>query len=81
MFLDEEAAAHDGGVVAPPTFINRFRDLKTNLVLSEAELDLPLLLHGEQAINYYKEIRPGDKIMNNLKIIDVVRKKSRTLES
>jgi acyl dehydratase len=78
MFLDEEAAAHDGGVVAPPTFINCFRDLKTNLVLSEAEVDLPLLLHGEQAINYYKEIRPGDEIVHKLKIIDVGRKKSRT---
>jgi len=78
MFLDEEAAAHDGGVVAPPTFINCFRDLKTNLVLSEAEVDLPLLLHGEQAINYYKEIRPGDEIVHKLKIIDVGRKKSCT---
>jgi len=78
MFLDEEAAAHAGGVVAPPTLINCFRDLKTNLVLSEAEVDLPLLLHGEQVINFYKEIRPGEEIMHKIKIVEVGRKKSST---
>ena len=80
LFLDDEVAAEsaNAGVVAPPTFINCFRDFKTTLVLSETEVDLPLLLHGEQVIHYYKPVRPGDTIWHKIKVVDVGRKKSRT---
>lgn len=80
LFLDDEVAAEsaNAGVLAPPTFINCFRDFKTTLVLSETEVDLPLLLHGEQVINYYKPVRPGDTIWHKIKVVDVGRKKSRT---
>jgi acyl dehydratase len=80
LFLDDEVAGQSAneGVVAPPTFINCFRDFKTTLVLSEAEVDLPLLLHGEQVINYYKPVRPGDTVWNKIKVIDTGRKKSKT---
>jgi acyl dehydratase len=80
LFLDEEIAGKsaNGEVIAPPTFINCFRDYKTALVLSEAEVDLPLLLHGEQVIYYYKPIRPGDTIWHKIKIVDVGRKVSKT---
>jgi acyl dehydratase len=80
LFLDEEIAAQSdyGGVTAPPTFINCFRDFKTTLVLSETEVDLPLLLHGEQVIHYYKSIKPGDSIWHKIKVIDAGRKKSKT---
>lgn len=80
LFLDEETAKSSGnaGIVAPPTFINCFRDHKTTLVLSEAEVDLPLLLHGEQIIHYFKPIRPGDTVWNKIKVVDVGRKKSKT---
>jgi len=80
LFLDEETAAGSayGGVVAPPTFINCFRDFKTALVLSETQVDLPLLLHGEQTIHYYKPVRPGDEIWHKIKVVDAGRKKSRT---
>ena len=80
LFLDEAIAGQsaNGGIVAPPTFINCFRDFKTTLVLSEAEVDLPLLLHGEQVINYYKPVRPGDTVWNKIKVIETGRKKSKT---
>jgi acyl dehydratase len=80
LFLDDEVASQSSneGIVAPPTFINCFRDFKTTLVLSETEVDLPLLLHGEQVINYYKPVRPGDTIWHKIKVVDVGRKKSRT---
>jgi acyl dehydratase len=80
LFLDEGIAGQsaNAGIVAPPTFINCFRDFKTTLVLSEAEVDLPLLLHGEQVINYYKPVRPGDTVWNKIKVIDTGRKKSKT---
>jgi len=80
LFLDEEVAeaSDNKGIIAPPTFINCFRDFKTALVLSEAEVDLPLLLHGEQVIRYFKPIRPGDVLWHKIKIIEAGRKDSRT---
>ncbi|MCC6889900.1 MAG: MaoC family dehydratase N-terminal domain-containing protein [Hyphomicrobiales bacterium] len=80
LFLDEELAAQsaNGGIVAPPTMINCFRDFKTALVLSEAEVDLPLLLHGEQVIHYYRPLRPGDTVWHKIKVIETGRKSSRT---
>lgn len=80
LFLDQDIAARsaNGGVVAPPTFINCFRDFKTVLVLSEAEVDLPLLLHGEQIIHYYRPIRPGDTVFHKIKVVETGRRKSKT---
>jgi acyl dehydratase len=80
LFLDPDSAGKtsNAGVVAPPTFINCFRDFKTALVLSETEVDLPLLLHGEQVIRYYKPVRPGDRIFHKIKVVDAGRKKSKT---
>lgn len=80
LFLDPAIAAQSEncGVVAPPTFINCFRDFKTALVLSEAEVDLPLLLHGEQVIRYYKPVRPGDEVFSKIKVVETGRKKSKT---
>lgn len=80
LFLDSGQAdtSENGGIVAPPTFINCFRDFKTALVLSETEVDLPLLLHGEQVIRYYKPVRPGDRVLHKIKVTEVGRKKSKT---
>jgi acyl dehydratase len=80
LFLDPEIATQsaNGGVVAPPTFINCFRDFKTALVLSETEVDLPLLLHGEQVIRFYNPVRPGDRVLHKIKVIEAGRKKSKT---
>lgn len=80
LYLDADIAEQsiNKGVVAPPTFINCFRDFKTVLVLSEAEVDLPLLLHAEQVIRYFKPVRPGDRVLHKIKVIDVGRKKSKT---
>ena len=80
LFLDEEiaSASNNRGVVAPPTLINCFRDFKTALVLSETEVDLPLLLHGEQVIDYYKPVRVGDEVWHKIKVVDAGRKASKT---
>lgn len=80
LFLDPEAASRSAnqGVVAPPTFINCLRDFKTALVLSETEVDLPLLLHGEQVIRYYKPVRPGDRVLHKIKVVEAGRKQSKT---
>ncbi len=80
LFLDDGIASQSGnaGIVAPPTLINCFRDFKTTLVLSETEVDLPLLLHGEQVIHYFKPVRPGDTVWHKIKVVDAGRKKSKT---
>jgi acyl dehydratase len=80
LFLDDVIAGKsaNNGIIAPPTFINCFRDYKTALVLSETEVDLPFLLHGEQVIHYYKPVRPGDKVWHKIKVVDVGRKVSKT---
>lgn len=80
LFLDPETAARSANrtVVAPPTFINCLRDFKTALVLSQTEVDLPLLLHGEQVIRYYKPVRPGDRVLHKIKVVEAGRKQSKT---
>ena len=80
LFSDPDVASLSdyAGVVAPPTFINCFRDHKTALVLSETEVDLPLLLHGEQVIDYFKPVRPGDVVWHKIKVVEAGRKKSKT---
>ncbi len=80
LFLDEATAAASAnrGVVAPPTFINCFRDYKTMLLISELGVDMAMLLHGEQIINFFKPVRPGDTVWHRIKIVDMGRKKSRT---
>lgn len=80
LFLDEEIAnaSANKGVIAPPTFINCFRDYKTMLLISELGVDMPMLLHGEQVINYYRPIRPGDTVWHRIKVVEMGRKKSKT---
>lgn len=80
LFLDDAIAARsaNGGVVAPPTFVNCFRDYKTMLLISELGVQMPMLLHGEQVIDYYRPIRPGDTVWHRIKIVDMGRKKSST---
>lgn len=80
LFLDAEIAeqSSNGGIVAPPTFINCFRDFKTALVLSEAEVELPLLLHGEQVIRYFRPVHVGTDVWHKIKIVEMGRKKSKT---
>ena len=41
-------------------------------------MDLPLLLHGEQVIRYFKPVRTGDTIFHKIKVVDTGRKKSKT---
>ena len=80
LFRDPEVAAAtaNGGVIAPPTFINLFRQRKSELVLSETDVDLPKLLHGEQDIAYYEPVRPGDRVWHRIKVIETGKKKSKT---
>jgi acyl dehydratase len=61
------------GIIAPPTFIAY---CKTDL----PELNLPLkrLLHGEDEIEYYQPIRPGDTISSVCKIINIYEKQGKT---
>jgi len=75
LWQDEEYAKRTkwGGIIAPPTFIAY---CKTEL----PQLNLPLkrLLHGEDEIEYYLPIRPGDVISSVCKIVDIYEKKGKS---
>lgn len=78
----DPVAAHAGpwgGVVAPPTFVNCFRDFKTDLLITELGVDMPRLLHGEQEMRYYAPIRPGQVVVHQVQIVEVAEKKTRAL--
>lgn len=62
-----------GSIIAPPTFIAY---CKTDF----PELNFPLkrMLHGEDEIEYYQPIRPGDTISSVCKVIDIYEKQGKT---
>jgi MaoC dehydratase-like protein len=68
-----------GAPLAPPTFINCFREGKSNLLINHLGVDMPKLLHGEQRMNYYAPIRPGDVIVQQLAIVDVRERATRAM--
>lgn len=62
-----------GDIIAPPTFV---AFCKTDM----PELNLPLkrLLHGEDEIEYYQPIRPGDTISSVCKVVNIYEKQGKT---
>lgn len=80
-FVDPEVAFAGtfGGVIGSPTFINCFRDWKTELVIGELGVDMTKLLHGEQEIIYHKPIRAGQIVEHQVKVVDVEEKQTKAL--
>ena len=81
---DDEAARAAGyrGIVAPPTFIfaaeldsGEAEELLTNL-----EIPLAKLLHGEQAFTYHQPVCVGDVITVQTTVDDIYDKKGGALE-
>ncbi len=70
LYKDEkyaEASAYEG-VIVPPTF---------PVAMNEGDVELPLeldhrrMLHGEQEFIYYQPIRPGDRLLCQMKVSDL----------
>lgn len=62
-----------GGIVAPPLFGVVVTWLSLLQAISDPELqaDLLRLLHGEQDMEFFNPIRPGDKIVSSAKILSI----------
>ena len=67
-----------GGIVAPPLFgvVVTWPSLVQAVGDSELQVDLLRLLHGEQEMEFFNPIRPGDKITSNAKIASIQTKPS-----
>lgn len=68
-----------GAPLAPPTFINCFREHKSKLLIGALGVDMPLLLHGEQEMHYYAPIRAGDELDHAVTIVDIRSRNTRRM--
>src|SRR5208337_517917 len=66
------------GIVAPPLFgvVVTWPSLVQAVGDPELQVDLLRLLHGEQEMEFFNPIRPGDKITSNAKIASIQTKPS-----
>jgi acyl dehydratase len=62
-----------GGIVAPPLFgvVVTWPSLVQAVGDPELQVDLLRLLHGEQDMEFFNPIRPGDRITSNAKIASI----------
>ncbi|HEY9577706.1 MAG TPA: MaoC family dehydratase N-terminal domain-containing protein [Pseudobacillus sp.] len=77
LYVDEEYAAGTpyGGIIAPPTFPIAIGAEGESIDL---ELDQKRMLHGEQEFIYTRPIRPGDRLICQMKVADLYEKEGRS---
>jgi acyl dehydratase len=80
--LHDEKVAHDGphrSVVAFPTFAVNFAMTAFSEALTDSELDINLmmLVHGEQEFEFHEVIRPGDVMTTTGTITQIYEKASK----
>ena len=82
LYLDDEVgrASPWGDIIAPPTFPISFRDERagTAALLRELGTDISRVLHGEQELELFRPITPGETFMCRTKILDVYEKTGRS---
>ena len=68
----------DDGVVAPPMFgvVFQLQPVLAPLFDQELGVNMMKLVHGEQAVEYHRLVRPGDKLSSVCKIIGMEEKSS-----
>lgn len=78
LYVDEDYAKNSkyGGIIAPPTFAVVYQKDSIGSVLFDPELDvnLPMLVHGEQEFEFYRVVKPGDVIWSTCKVKDMYEK-------
>jgi acyl dehydratase len=81
-YLDDNVgrASEWGDIIAPPTFPITFRDetQDTGVLLRDLGTDISRLLHGEQAFEHRKPIRPGETYICRSKVVDIYEKTGRS---
>ena len=82
LYVDEEYAKKSefGGIIAPPTFAAVFTltPLADVIVDPDLAIDLLRMVHGAQEYEFYKPIRPGDKLTVKPRVADIYEKTSRS---
>jgi acyl dehydratase len=71
--LEAGKASRHKSIIAPPTFCVTFAmaPFLEAAVDPEIGIDLPLLLHGEQAFEFFEVVRPGDVMTTSGRISDI----------
>ena len=82
IYFDEEYAKKAGfdSIIAPPTFAAVFalRPLAFALQDQDLAIDLATMVHGAQEFEFYKPVKPGDKLTIKPKVADIYEKMSRS---
>ncbi len=71
--------SRDGGIVAPPMYAVHYGGSAVGMVFFDKEVGegfMPFLVHGEQDMEWFKAVRPGDKIQTTVRISDIIDKGS-----
>ena len=78
IYFDEEFARGTswGKITAPPTFCISFHPEEKSPWFQK--LDFTRVLHGEQYFEYFKPLRPGEKITCSLRLTDIVSKEGKS---
>ena len=83
-FQSDEAAAKAAGyrgITAPPTFLRALQadDPNKGGLLKLLNVDIGLILHGEQHFEYFAPVVVGDKVTCQEKVVDIYDKKGGAL--
>lgn len=78
IYLDEEAAAQGpyGGIVAPPMFAVVYGKEVVGKLLFDKEVDLNMmmLVHGEQEFEFHRPVRPREVVYTDGEILNIENK-------
>ena len=81
LYRDEKVARSTkyGGLIGSPTFLTCFRSPDWSMLdlIKDLKADIGKLLHGEQEYEYFRPIRPGDKLTCKVKIKDIYTKEGK----
>ena len=84
IYVDEEAAKKAGyrAIPAPPTYLTAVTndDPDKGGLLRLLNVDIGLILHGEQHFEYYAPVVVGDVVTCQEKVVDIYDKKGGALE-
>jgi acyl dehydratase len=79
-YLDDDFAKKSkyGTIIAPPTFAVVIGAYLIEPVFTDKELNLniPMVVHGEQELEFFEVVKAGDSIENTAKIIDIKNKEN-----
>lgn len=80
LYLDEEAGRRSpyGDMIAPPAMASQYAVLPAELLIHDEEvgIDFQMVLHADQDYQYFRVVRPGDRLQVKGRIKDIFEKRS-----